>query len=182
MGNRREKRARATQKGRRAMTELMKKGLLPVTEAVGEEPVQERKKPGRKPKTEQVKAEQGKAEQVKTEQAKTEQAKAEQGKAEQVKTEQAKTEQAKTEQGKAEQVKTEAVQPRQEQAEKETTTVFVQYAGLESEVGSLTKAALADFKASHKNADVTSLNLYIKPEDHAAYYVINGEFTGKVEL
>ena len=162
MGNRREKRARATQKGRRAMTELMKKGLLPVTEAVGEEPVQERKKPGRKPKTEQVKAEQGKAEQVKTEQAKTEQ--------------------AKTEQGKAEQVKTEAVQPRQEQAEKETTTVFVQYAGLESEVGSLTKAALADFKASHKNADVTSLNLYIKPEDHAAYYVINGEFTGKVEL
>ena len=142
MGNRREKRARATQKGRRAMTELMKKGLLPATEAVGEEPVQERKKPGRKPKTEQVKAEQ-----VKTEQ-----------------------------------VKTEAVQPRQEQAEKETTTVFVQYAGLESEVGSLTKAALADFKASHKNADVTSLNLYIKPEDRAAYYVINGEFTGKVEL
>ena len=142
MGNRREKRARATQKGRRAMTELMKKGLLPATEAVGEEPVQERKKPGRKPKTEQVKAEQ------------------------------AKTEQAKTE----------TVQPRQEQAEKEITTVFVQYAGLESEVGSLTKAALADFKASHKNADVTSLNLYIKPEDHAAYYVINGEFTGKVEL
>ena len=147
MGNRREKRARATQKGRRAMTELMKKGLLPATEAVGEEPVQERKKPGRKPKAEQVKAEQVKAEQAKTEQ-----------------------------------VKTEAVQPRQEQAEKETTTVFVQYAGLESEVGSLTKAALADFKASHKNADVTSLNLYIKPEDHAAYYVINGEFTGKVEL
>ncbi|MBQ9721137.1 MAG: hypothetical protein IJV64_10645, partial [Oscillospiraceae bacterium] len=144
MGNRREKRARATQKGRRAMTELMKKGLLPATEAVGEEPVQERKKPGRKPK------------------------------AEQAKTEQAKTEQAKTEQAKTEQVKTEAVQPRQEQAEKETTTVFVQYAGLESEVGSLTKAALADFKASHKNADVTSLNLYIKPEDHAAYYVING--------
>ena len=147
MGNRREKRARATQKGRRAMTELMKKGLLPATEAVGEEPVQERKKPGRKPKAEQVKAEQVKAEQAKTEQ-----------------------------------VKTEAVQPRQEQAEKETTTVFVQYAGLESEVGSLTKAALADFKASHKNADVTSLNLYIKPEDRAAYYVINGEFTGKVEL
>ena len=114
---------------------------------MGEEPVQERKKPGRKPKAEQVKAEQVKAEQAKTEQ-----------------------------------VKTEAVQPRQEQAEKETTTVFVQYAGLESEVGSLTKAALADFKASHKNADVTSLNLYIKPEDHAAYYVINGEFTGKVEL
>ena len=152
MVNRREKRARATQKGRRAMTELMKKGLLPATEAVGEEPVQERKKPGRKPKTEQVKTEQVKAEQVKAEQVK------------------------------AEQVKTEAVQPRQEQAEKETTTVFVQYAGLESEVGSLTKAALADFKASHKNADVTSLNLYIKPEDHAAYYVINGEFTGKVEL
>ena len=157
MGNRREKRARATQKGRRAMTELMKKGLLPATEAVGEEPVQERKKPGRKPKAEQVKTEQ-------------------------VKTEQVKTEQVKAEQAKTEQVKTEAVQPRQEQAEKETTTVFVQYAGLESEVGSLTKAALADFKASHKNADVTSLNLYIKPEDHAAYYVINGEFTGKVEL
>ena len=132
MVNRREKRARATQKGRRAMTELMKKGLLPTTEAEGAEPVKERKKTVRKPK--------------------------------------------------AEELKTEAVQPQQEQAEKETTTVFVQYAGLESEVGSLTKAALADFKASHKNADVTSLNLYIKPEDHAAYYVINGEFTGKVEL
>lgn len=30
--------------------------------------------------------------------------------------------------------------------------------------------------------DIKSINLYIKPEDHATYYVINDSFTGSIPL
>ena len=40
--------------------------------------------------------------------------------------------------------------------------------------------AKADFKAQNKGA-IRSCKLYIKPEDGAAYYVINGK-SGKIDL
>ena len=33
-----------------------------------------------------------------------------------------------------------------------------------------------------KESAITSLDIYVKPEENAAYYVINGNFAGKVEL
>lgn len=130
-----EKKARGAQKGRRAMTELMKEGKLPVETAALVEtaaPV-ERKKPGRKPMTEEQKAEA----RLQREAAKAQNVKA---------------------------------------------TVYIQYAGAEAEVNALTEAAKADFKQAHKRTKITSLRLYIKPEDYAAYYVVNETFAGKVDL
>ncbi|MFV0528058.1 MAG: DUF6465 family protein [Lachnospiraceae bacterium] len=34
----------------------------------------------------------------------------------------------------------------------------------------------------NKVADLKEVNVYVKAEEHAAYYVINGETTGKIEL
>lgn len=34
----------------------------------------------------------------------------------------------------------------------------------------------------HRASSIKTLDLYVKPEDGAAYYVINGKETGKIEL
>ena len=59
---------------------------------------------------------------------------------------------------------------------------FVQFAGMECSVADVEAKALEAFKAQHNGAAVKSMTVYVKPEDHAAYYVVNDEFTGKVEL
>lgn len=59
---------------------------------------------------------------------------------------------------------------------------FVQFAGLEVSVEELQEKARAAFRAEHKRMPIKSISLYVKPEDHAAYYVVNEEHTGKVEL
>ena len=41
---------------------------------------------------------------------------------------------------------------------------------------------VAAVKAQWTGADIKTLDLYVKPEDSAVYYVINGESTGKIEL
>lgn len=41
-------------------------------------------------------------------------------------------------------------------------------------------AAKADFRAHKKRTLITSLKLYIKPEEQTAYYVVNEEYTGSV--
>ena len=46
----------------------------------------------------------------------------------------------------------------------------------------LVEAAKAQFKAAHKRTPITSLKLYLKPEENAAYYVINEKDTGKVDI
>ena len=60
--------------------------------------------------------------------------------------------------------------------------VYVQYQEAEAEVDALVEAAKADFKANRKRTRITELKLYIKPEERAAYYVVNGNenFTGKI--
>lgn len=50
----------------------------------------------------------------------------------------------------------------------------------ESEI--LAKVEQAYVEAGNKLTSMKSLQLYIKPEDGAAYYVINKDITGKVEL
>ena len=59
--------------------------------------------------------------------------------------------------------------------------VVVQFAGKEFDVDAVVEAAKADYKANNKGA-VRSLNVYIKPEDNAAYYVVNSKAEGKIEL
>ena len=62
------------------------------------------------------------------------------------------------------------------------TEYYVQYAGREIDVEALAVKAKAAFKAEHKRTAVLSCRIYVKPEDNAAYYVINDTFFGRVEL
>ena len=60
--------------------------------------------------------------------------------------------------------------------------VYVQYMGEEENVEDLVAAAKAAFAVEHPRTKVEDLRLYIKPEERAAYYVVNEKFAGKVEF
>ena len=60
-------------------------------------------------------------------------------------------------------------------------TVYIQFDGKEIEMDAVIEAAKADFKANNKGY-LRKLDVYVKPEDNAAYYVVNGKVSGKVEL
>lgn len=58
--------------------------------------------------------------------------------------------------------------------------LFLQYQDCDTDMAALAEAAKADFHKTRKRTLVTALRLYIKPEERTAYYVINGEYTGKI--
>lgn len=61
--------------------------------------------------------------------------------------------------------------------------IYLQFSGAEVNVLALTEAAAAKFEndeSAEKPAKVKSLKLYLKPEDGAAYFVINDSYNGKV--
>lgn len=63
------------------------------------------------------------------------------------------------------------------------TTLVVEYAGKQADdkaIIALVKKAWT--KSGHKVGEIQSMELYIKPEDAAVYYVINKTETGKVEF
>ena len=65
-------------------------------------------------------------------------------------------------------------------AESMVPVMLLQYQGDEVDTATLIEAAKADFKEKHKRTLITDLKLYLKPEERAAYYVINGSSDGKV--
>ena len=72
-------------------------------------------------------------------------------------------------------------------AKKETakaeTVITIQYQGNEVTVASVEEKVKAAFVAEgHKASTIKSLNIYVKPEEYAAYYVINGEVTGSFAI
>ena len=61
--------------------------------------------------------------------------------------------------------------------------VFIQYQGNEALVGeAIEKAKLAFVADGHRLSTIKTLQVYLKPEEYAAYYVINKKFTGRVDL
>lgn len=63
------------------------------------------------------------------------------------------------------------------------TALYVEFAGKQT----LDKDLVAKVKElwtaeGNKVKDINTLNLYVKPEESAAYYVINEEISGKIEL
>lgn len=58
--------------------------------------------------------------------------------------------------------------------------LILQYQGADMDLGALTEAAKTDFHAQKKRTLITSLKLYIKPEEQTAYYVVNETYTGSV--
>lgn len=60
---------------------------------------------------------------------------------------------------------------------------YIQVAGNEyKETEILRKVEESFLAAGNKITAMKNLQLYIKPEDNAAYYVVNGEITGRVDL
>lgn len=60
--------------------------------------------------------------------------------------------------------------------------IFVQYQGGETSMDALVEAVKASFHEEKKRALITSLKMYVKPEEHTAYYVVNETFEGKIPL
>ena len=63
------------------------------------------------------------------------------------------------------------------------TNTYVEYAGKQVDE----KVVVASVKqvwteAGNKVKDIKTMDLYIKPEESAVYYVINETFTGSVEM
>ena len=57
---------------------------------------------------------------------------------------------------------------------------IVQYQGTDVDLSALAEAAKADFRQTKKRTLITELKLYVKPEEHTVYYVINGGSTGSI--
>lgn len=61
--------------------------------------------------------------------------------------------------------------------------VLVQYDGLESNLSEIYERVKNTYVADGHDAETfKEIKLYIKPQDFTAYYVVNGEYTGKVGL
>lgn len=61
--------------------------------------------------------------------------------------------------------------------------MFVEYKGKQVEDKAIVAAVKKAWTESgNKVGDMKTVELYIKPEEAAVYYVINGTETGKVEL
>lgn len=82
-----------------------------------------------------------------------------------------------------EEEKAAAAKARTELKEKENSlkpTITLQFQGTEVELSTLVEAAKADFRQAKKRTPITDLKLYVKPEEHAAYYVINDKHSGSI--
>ena len=61
--------------------------------------------------------------------------------------------------------------------------VYVQYKNHEVRTTDIMDAAKDDYvKKGHKFTDIKEIQIYIKPADNAAYYVVNHGETGKIEF
>lgn len=104
---------------------------------------------------------------------------------------------AKTAETKTEEVKTTAKAEKTKAAEKKAPvkkapakktavkeSVVLQFAGKEISAEALMKTVKEIWTKELKNkvGDMKSVSLYVKPEEMAAYYVVNEEVTGKIQL
>lgn len=62
--------------------------------------------------------------------------------------------------------------------------VYIEYQGQQATEAAVVEKVKAAFVASgHRASSIKSLQIYIKPEEYKAYYVINdGKYTGAVDL
>ena len=61
--------------------------------------------------------------------------------------------------------------------------VFIQFQGQEAVVAEVIEKAMKQFEAEgHRASSIKSIQVYLKPEEYAAYYVINQKHAGRVDL
>ena len=60
---------------------------------------------------------------------------------------------------------------------------IVQYQNKESDLANIEEKVKAQFiSEGHKAGTIEKVNMYVKPEEYSAYYVINDKFSGRVDL
>ncbi len=72
-----------------------------------------------------------------------------------------------------------------QKAEKKSaeTKVYVQFGAGESDVDTIVERIKAEYvEQGHRASAIKDLRVYLKPEDGAAYYVINEKVAGRVDL
>ncbi len=63
------------------------------------------------------------------------------------------------------------------------TVAYVQYAGAEISIEKLEAEAKKAYAAlGHKEEEIETLTLYVKPEERAVYYVVNGEGSSEYKI
>ena len=61
--------------------------------------------------------------------------------------------------------------------------ILVQYDGLESDLSAIYERVKKTYvEAGNDINSIKDIKLYLKPQDFTAYYVINGDITGRVDL
>ena len=61
--------------------------------------------------------------------------------------------------------------------------VFIQFQGREAVVAEVIEKAKKQFEnEGHRASSIKSIQVYLKPEEYAAYYVINQKHAGRVDL
>lgn len=61
--------------------------------------------------------------------------------------------------------------------------ILVQYQGRDFNEKDILEAIKKDvYSKGIEDADISSVDIYIKPEEHAVYYVINDEINGQIGL
>ncbi len=64
-----------------------------------------------------------------------------------------------------------------------TEEFFVQYGGDEWSVAAMKEKAIAAYVAEgHRRGNIKKIVLYVKPEEHMAYYVVNDKNAGSVDF
>ena len=60
---------------------------------------------------------------------------------------------------------------------------ILQFDGQEFDLGAVEANVKKNWKdAGHKLTEIADLDIYVKPDEETAYYVVNKEIEGKVEL
>lgn len=61
--------------------------------------------------------------------------------------------------------------------------VYIQYANQEDSLASIVKKAKESYVSDgHKLSEIKMLKIYMKPEEKAAYYVVNERYLGKIDM
>lgn len=60
--------------------------------------------------------------------------------------------------------------------------MVIQFAGNELSASEISDKVKANYQESGNEAEISDIKIYVKPEDNKAYYVVNGEISGDVDL
>ena len=73
--------------------------------------------------------------------------------------------------------------PAKKAAAKAETVITLEFGDYTAIMATVEEKVKAQFVAEgNKASSIKTLNIYVKPEEFAAYYVINGDVTGRVDL